>query len=242
MPENWLLLRGLVRERRHWAGFDVQLAARTGGRVLTLDLPGVGTERHRPSPASLPGIVADLRGRFERGGERWSLFAPSLGGMLALTWAQAHPGDFDRVVVCNTSARDVASLFERFSWFALRTALRGLVQTDLVRREAGILALVANTDTARAHTARFATFAEEAPPPRATLLRQLWAASRARTPASLPVPLLVMASDGDRLCAPAASRRLAAKLGAPLVIHPDAGHDLPLDAPDWVIDQLVAGA
>ena len=52
------------------------------------------------------------------------------------------------------------------------------------------------------------------------------------------MPLTVLASNGDRLCSPIASRRLAARLGAPLHVHPTAGHDLPLDDPDWVIARM----
>ncbi len=239
---RWLLLRGLVRERRHWGDFPEVLAARTGGEVLTLDLPGVGTERGRPSPTSIAAIVADLRGRWlaARAPEDtgpWRLFAPSLGGMIALAWGEAHPDDFAGVVVCNTSARDVASLFERFSPSALGTVLRALPSRG-VAREAHILGLVSNTDHGRAHAEAFAALAAEAPIGTDVLVRQLWAGSRATAPATLATPLLILCSDGDRLCHPGASHALGKRLGAPVVVHPDAGHDLPLDDPGWVIEQL----
>lgn len=237
---NWLLLRGLVRERRHWAGFAERLAERGGVEVRTLDLPGVGTERHRPSPTDIAGIVEDLRARFEPRGD-WGLFAPSLGGMIALEWGRRHPRDFRRIVVCNTSARDLAPPWRRFSPRAIWTAARGVVERDLARRERRTLELVSNTEHGRGHAERFAGFALEAPVPKSTLFRQLWAASRARAPQRLEVPLVVMCSDGDRLCHPSASRRLAQRLGAPLVVHPDAGHDLPLDDPEWVIRALIEG-
>jgi alpha-beta hydrolase superfamily lysophospholipase len=249
-PLHWLLLRGLVRERRHWGDFPARLAARTGGDVLALDLPGVGTERERPSPTSLAAIVADLRERFvshrerngggERRGDRagrWGLFAPSLGGMIALAWAEAWPDDFAHVAVCNTSARDLAGLFERFSPEALRTVARGLLASG-VTRERHILALVSNTAHGPAHAEAFAAYAREAPIGPDVLVRQLLAASRATAPATLAVPLLVLCSDGDRLCSPRASQALAARLGAPIHVHSGGGHDLPLDDPDWVIARL----
>ncbi len=242
---NWLLLRGLVRERRHWSTFPDQLAARTGGVVLCLDLPGVGTERGRPSPTSLGEIVQDLRARFvtDRGDATpWSLFAPSLGGMIALTWAEAHPEDFAGVAVCNTSTRDLGGLFDRFSPEALRTVLTSLgamvFAPDVYAREARILALVSNTDQGRAHAQAFTDYALEAPIGPNVLVRQLWAASRARAPQSLAVPLHVLCSEGDRLCHPKVSRALAARLGARLSVHPTAGHDLPLDDTEWVINAL----
>lgn len=242
---RWLLLRGLVRERRHWGDFPKQLAARTGHGVVTLDLPGVGTERARPSPTSIAAIAADLRERWlvarAEGGpdDSWRLFAPSLGGMIALAWAETHPDDFRGVAVCNTSARDLAGLFDRFSFEAIRTLLQALPRSG-VAREAHILRLVSNTPHGVAHADRFATYSAELPVGTDVLARQMWAGSRATAPQSLATPLLVLASEGDRLCHPRASRALAARLGAPLEVHPDAGHDLPLDDPDWVVDRLAA--
>ncbi|MFZ5475152.1 MAG: alpha/beta fold hydrolase [Myxococcota bacterium] len=231
---NWLLLRGLVRERRHWGDFPARLAERTGGEVLALDLPGVGTERGRRPPTSVAGIVADLRPRFAaaRSPGPWSIFAPSLGGMVALAWAARHPEDFARVAVCNTSARDLAAPLRRFSLAAIATVARGLLARD---PEPHVLALVSNTPHGRACAARFATFGRVGV---GVLARQLLAGARATTPASLTAPLLVLCSDGDRLCDPRASRTLAARLGGALAVHPTAGHDLPLDDPEWVIARL----
>lgn len=235
---SWLLLRGLVRERRHWGDFPDRLAARTGRAVHTLDLPGVGTERGRASPTTIAAIVADLR-------ERWlplrtpdaRLFAPSLGGMIAMAWAEAHPDDFAGVAVCNTSASDLAGPLDRFSPAALGTVARGLWKSGAAR-EAEVLALVANTDAGRGLAETFAGYSAESPIGTGVLVRQLMAATRARAPKALQTPLLVLCSEGDRLCHPKASRTLAERLGAPLVVHPTAGHDLPLDDPEWVVEQL----
>ncbi len=243
-PVHWLLLRGLVRERRHWGAFPDQLAARTGGSVLALDLPGVGTERHRDAPTHIAGMVADLRERFLQhcGEGRWRVFAPSLGGMVAMAWAERHPGDFEEVAICNSSARGLARPLERLRPEALRTILVGLVSPDLRARERQVLRLIANTDRGRGHLDHFVAISRESPVPPRVLSRQLWAASGAKAPSSLQVPLLVLCSEGDRLCSPNSSRRLAERLGGRLVVHPSAGHDLPLDDPGWVLDRLVEGA
>lgn len=242
---NWLLLRGLVRERRHWAGFPSDLAARTGCDVLALDLPGVGTERDRTSPTTLGAIVDDLRARFVLAagdGRPWAIFAPSLGGMIAMAWAERFPDDFAHVAVCNTSTRDLGTLLQRFSPEALRTLAVSLLANGLARdpmeRERRTLALVSNTAHGRAHAELFASFARSAPIGAGVLVRQLLAASAANAPAALSVPVSVLCSEGDRLCSPAVSRALAARLGAALFVHPDAGHDLPLDDAPWVINVL----
>ncbi len=236
---NWLLLRGLVRERRHWLDVPDRLAARTRASVLTLDLPGVGTEHRRPSPTTIDGIVADLRERFlaTRSQGPWSLFAVSLGGMVALRWGELHPEDFGEIVVCNTSASNLAGPFQRFRPAALMVLLRALPAGPVARQRL-ILGLVANTPEGQSHAETFAAFAADAPVAVSVLFRQLLAGARAQAPAALRVPLRVLASDGDRLCDPVASRTLATRLGAPLLVHPTAGHDLALDAPEWVLVQL----
>jgi hypothetical protein len=48
----------------------------------------------------------------------------------------------------------------------------------------------------------------------------------------------VLAGAGDRLVDPTCSRRLAAAWACPLAVHPWAGHDLPLDDAQWVLDQV----
>ena len=39
---DWVLLRGLTREARHWGGFPERLGAALGVEVHCLDLPGNG--------------------------------------------------------------------------------------------------------------------------------------------------------------------------------------------------------
>ena len=72
-------------------------------------------------------------------------------------------------------------------------------------------------------------------------LRQLWAATRYRAPqAKPPVPMLILNALGDRLVHPSCSAALAQRWQVPLLRHPTAGHDLPLDAAPWVAQQIQA--
>jgi predicted alpha/beta hydrolase family esterase len=49
--------------------------------------------------------------------------------------------------------------------------------------------------------------------------------------------VLVLASLGDGLVDPACSWRMAKAWGVELRLHASAGHDLPLDDPEWVARQ-----
>lgn len=50
--------------------------------------------------------------------------------------------------------------------------------------------------------------------------------------------MLLIASEQDRLVNVACSKTLASRWQIPLSLHPDAGHDLPLDDPDWLYEQI----
>ena len=71
-------------------------------------------------------------------------------------------------------------------------------------------------------------------------LRQLLAAARYRaSPVAPGARTLLLGSQHDQLVSSACSRAIAKAWGLPLHVHPSAGHDLPLDDPQWVIDEVL---
>ncbi|MFB7719151.1 alpha/beta fold hydrolase [Nocardia sp. NPDC056100] len=235
---NWLLLRGLTRDQRHWGGFDRELAARLGVRVVTIDPPGFGTQNGRVSPRNMSAITDDIRGRFERGDQEWSLLGISLGGMMALNWVERYPEDFQRCVVVNTGAPAVFRPHRMK--FGLVSLVAGKQFRSLEAHEAAALELSSNQPKADLTklAVTWAQYQREAAPLSASAAAQVAAAATFRLPTRIPLPLLVLASKGDRLLDHHMSKRIAARLGAPLELHPDAGHDLPLDDPAWVCEQV----
>ena len=119
---RWLLLRGLIRESRHWLDFPaffeshVKSTDGTPTQALMCDLPGFGTENDRPVPATVPEFVDDMRARLKpqlAAGERIGLCAVSLGGMVGLSWLSRFPDDFACGVIINSSLGDVSPLWHR---------------------------------------------------------------------------------------------------------------------------------
>lgn len=245
MAWNAVLLRGLSREARHWGAFPSILGEQLPGmRVLALDIPGVGVEKGRDCPASVPEIARDFHRRFEaqrgEGGE-WFLLGVSFGGMIAMSWVEQFPDAFRKLVLVNTSAANLGLPHQRMRPEAIAGVLRATFTADPTPRERLILSLVSNVPEAReAALASWTSYATEAPITRATLVRQLAAASRYPAPRALPIPSLVVVSDADRFVHPGCSERLSARIGAPLLRHPTAGHDLSLDDPRWLADQVSA--
>lgn len=240
---RWLLLRGLAREQRHFGSFPQTFERLVGQPTLTMDLAGFGTQAERPSPTTIAAIVDELRARFlaERapGAGPWGIFALSLGGMVALDWAARYPGEWARVVVANTSAADLSPPWERFST-TLWPRLPGLVTGEALARERAILAITSNNPAIdqEALARQWAAWADEVRPRRRSFIRQLVAATRSRLPSSIEVPVLVLTSRADRLVSWRCSERIAHRLGARLEVHDAAGHDLSLDAPEWICERI----
>lgn len=241
---RWLLLRGLTRERRHWGPFPEILEARLAeAQASTLDLPGIGTEAGRPSPARIDRIVDDIRQRWSRGDEPWGLIGISLGGMVVADWVYRFPADFSRVVMINSSAANLSPPNHRMRLENLPALARSVASRDLETRELGILGLTTtHHGDNRALAREWARYLEEARPRPQVVVAQLVAALRFRAPPKLPIPSLVLTSDGDRFTASSCSRRLAERFGSDFFVHPSAGHDLPLDDPEWVAEKIRAWA
>lgn len=243
-PKNWLLLRGLAREQRHWGDFPQQMEEALGDvKVHCLDLAGTGDQWHRRSPVSIDGITKDLRSRWDRLRRDidgpWGILAVSLGGMVAMHWCATFPSDFSAAVIMNSSTRDAGGPFERLQTSAIPELLRAMREKDNTRREKIILRFTSTRTEGLDEVARRnAALLTEAPMRRSTAVSQITAATRFKTPERIEVPLLFLASWGDNMVSPNCSLRLAEYFQAPLMVHPTAGHELGLDAPQWVIESV----
>lgn len=243
---TWVLLRGWAREAGHWGAFVDLLRASVppGDAVLPLDLPGNG-ERHRePSPVRIADVV--VRGRESlqamRARPPYRLLALSLGGMVALEWARTHPLEVAGCVLINSSFAGLSPVWHRLRPGAL-LQLAALLRPglDAQRRERALLRLTSNRPIRPEVEREWVACAQQRPVSGLNVLRQLSAAARYRLPGErLPVPLVLLASQEDRLVSVRCSRALAAAWRVPLHVHPDAGHDLPLDDPEWVIEKVRA--
>lgn len=233
---TWVLLRGLMREQRHWEDFPQVFSAVLGAAVVTPDLPGNGTRNGLRSATRVADMVEfcrlDLR---QRGlAPPYQLLALSLGAMVAVEWAARHPDEIACCVLINTSMRPFSRFYRRLRWQNYAALARLLLLGGIARQERLILTLTSSQGPQRL-LARWIAYQQEYPVSRINALRQLWSAARYHAPAARPVmPILVLASEQDRLVDARCSISLAQRWQATIHLHPNAGHDLPLDDGQWV--------
>ncbi|MGJ7488208.1 alpha/beta fold hydrolase [Variovorax sp. LT2P21] len=244
----WVLLRGLTREAGHWGPLLAMLCERLpGARILTIDLPGAGEQHAMRSPISIHATMEHCRAQLHAlGVTRCHLLAMSLGAMVAVEWAHRHPQEVASAVLVNTSLRPFSAWHQR-----LRPrhypALLGVLWPgrDAQAREAVVLRLTSRrrftAAQKRAVVDAWVALRERHPVSTANALRQLLAAARYRAPVQAPgVPLLIVVGACDGLVDPACSHRFALAWQLPIRTHPSAGHDLALDDPAWLVEEVMA--
>lgn len=248
---TWLLLRGLMRESRHWGDFLPQFAAQfPTSQIITADFAGNGSLSHLRSATRVEQMLQQLRADLRQAGHMppYDVLALSLGAMVALAWAAHYPQEIRQMVLINTSVRPYSRFYQRLRpsnyWPLLSALLRAdtrHIEQVILRRTSQLLA----EDTQKKIVDTWHQYALQHPVARKNILRQLLAALRFRAAAHAPtyasgqsLPILLLAAQRDTLVSVACSRSLARHWGLPIQIHPSAGHDLPLDDAAWVLQQI----
>lgn len=234
--KNWVLLRGLIRDQRHWGAFlPMFRKAFVNDRVITIDFPGVGSRYNETSPWSIGELAEDVRRQaHSQCDPPYSLLTISLGGMVALEWMARSPSDISKFIVINVSDNS-SPFYHRFRPSALRVAARAALSRDPKVKESRILSFISNSvENANAVTEEWAGYASETPLQLRTAAAQLWAASRFQAPLQIEPPGFFFVGLGDRMVDPSCSFRVSERLKRPILTHPWGGHDLTLDDPNWV--------
>lgn len=241
---SWVLLRGLMRESRHWGEFPLLFQnAMDGQHVVALDFPGNGSLHAQTSASSVADMVSYVRSHLKQLGYAppYSLLALSLGAMVAVAWSEQYPEELEKMVLINTSLAPYNPFYHRLrpkNYPALSLLLYG----SAAQRESLILKLTSTrsrTENLQAILEQWIAYAKECPVTRANILRQLKAAFIYRAAPITPlVPVLLLAGQQDQLVNVKCSLRLAQQWDCAIHLHPTAGHDLPLDDGDWVMQQV----
>jgi pimeloyl-[acyl-carrier protein] methyl ester esterase len=236
-----ILLRGLAREAAHWMQFPQQLGTALGGdyQIHCVDFPGCGIHYRQPALKTISAMTDFIRAQLAAQNIDGPLIVigVSMGGMVALDWAQRFPRQLAGVALINSSIGD-QPLHWRLrarAWLPMLIA----VLSPVALRENIVLRNVSNNhENFNSHLRTWLAIQRQRPVSRKTTLTMLIAAARFRPRAQCNVDGLIIASEGDRFVSANASKDLAQRFQWPLQLHPSAGHELPLDAPAWLCAAL----
>lgn len=241
---TWVFLRGLTRESAHWGGFpQAFLHALPDTNVVVLDLPGNGILHQQRSPLSIAPLVDFCRTELLRQGHAppYQVLAMSMGAMVTAQWAHTAPQELAGAVLINTSFRPFNPIYQR-----LRPRIYGRLLRMLLLHpsdetlERAVLQMTSNRANQHPDAlANWIAIRQRHPVRAGNALRQLVAAARFRASSQAPqCPVLLLGSERDGLVNVQCTRAIALHWESPMALHPDAGHDLPLDDPEWVIQQV----
>lgn len=236
-----------MRESRHWGDFPRQLkrALRDQDTIVCIDFPGNGKLYQQASLGSVQEMAEHCRHELLAQGHAgpYHVLAISLGAMVAIAWAEAHAADIESMTLINTSLAAFNPFYQRLRPKNYLQLVRTLLFGSRRKRETLILKLTSNLLDASAAASvvdEWVHYARECPTTRANIMRQLRAASHFKAAGQPPaVKLLMLASHDDQLVSVQCSQSIAAKWQVPLHLHPNAGHDLPLDDGAWVIRNIL---
>jgi len=235
--KHFYLLRGLIREARHWGGFSQKLElAFPGCKITYIEIPGTGKYHQSPSPLTISQMVEQSRLDLTIDPKEENiLVAISLGGMVATRWAELYPDDFNFAFLINTS-------FGNFSPFYRRMNPRSFLKLVSNPSEKMILDLVKNNHTDLESIYKdWKEIKRTSPVSLKNTLKQLIAAATFKAPDLSPFKKVYLINSAeDRLVDPFCSEDIAHRWGCSLSTHPKAGHDLPSDDGEWLVNQISA--
>ncbi len=237
---EWVLIRGIVSEEFHWGDFVPLLKKHfKKDTVVSADIVGNGKSFRKNTPFSVAKNIEGLR-RQAPGKKPKILVGFSLGGMLALEWAHAHPDEVAGVVLINTSLNN-SQFYHRFRWAAWAHLFKASHPKNKAIKEQMILNLITDLPAGKiqALAKEWQARSLRYPVRLQNLFRQLVLASQVSQREKPPaMPILILVSKKDKIVHPNCSRKIAAKWRLPIRTHPKAGHDVALEDPEWVLGQL----
>jgi pimeloyl-ACP methyl ester carboxylesterase len=225
-----------------WSGrmFDAQVAAlRARHRCVTFDFRGQGQSEVARAGYDMETLTQDAAALIEALGVRPCHFVGlSMGGFVGLRLAARRPELIRSLLLLSTSA-DRERLWNALRLRALAFVARWLglrlVAGRVMRSMFGRTFLADPVRAAEGAAWRRVMLANHPVGTRRAILGVLWRRSVAGELARIQAPTLILVGDEDDPAPPAKARRIHQRIGGSrLVVIPNAGHTLPVEAPEAV--------
>ena len=240
---NWVFLRGLTRGNIHWGSFEeIFKRINPDAQIEFMEIPGNGFLSDEKSPTNVKILINILRekNKFSQKNMPFNICGISLGGMVALKWAELYPHEINSVSLINSSLRQYSSFYERLLPNNYAKMLWALFYSSSSEQEKLILKITSNNfEVNKKHLEAFSAFSKLHKVSKKNFARQLLLASSIQIKSLPDLPIKIISAKFDRLVSSKCSAKIVKGLGGKSYIHPTAGHDLPLDEPEWLIEKLL---
>jgi pimeloyl-ACP methyl ester carboxylesterase len=219
-PPDLLCLHGLVDRLEIWDRMAAKLAER--GRLIRVDQRGHGESEAPPGPYRRADLAADVVALIESlGSQRAVLVGHSMGGIVSMAAALAHPERVAGLVLVGTASRcseKVAGWYERIAVAGERDGTAGLARAIYGEKTRKV---VTGDAQGIAHVTR--------------TLKSLYEDPLTPKLADIRCPVLLVVGEKDPM-GPKASAIIADQLpDARLEVVPDCGHWVHVEQPEAVL-------
>lgn len=234
-----VLVHGFPFDRRMWR-FQASSLANAGLRVIVPDLAGFG-QSEEASQTTMEGHAQDVAQLLDRlHVEQATLIGFSMGGYVALAFAQLFPGRLQGLVLIDTRAEgdtpEAKGKRDAIIVEVLGHGTRGLAIRQI---ETQFTSASRQTKRLLVEEVRDMMFQQ----PKAAVLAALQAMrdrpDRRDVLRGLQVPCLVVVGEHDAVTPPAAAQVMADLARAELVVIPAAAHLSPMEQPQAVNAALI---
>lgn len=247
--KNWILIRGLARGAGHWGLFPQKLKkAFPNDKIYFVDVPGNGLLNKESTPLKISQFIASFEDQLKKQNFDFTLptygYSLSLGSMAMVEWARQKPEFFKKIYISNTSAANFSNVFKRLSIDAMALGVRMRRMHTPEDKEVASLEVTTTltkeqilSDYKHAFESMLSFSKTNSAHPK-NIIRQLLAASFYSFPKQPPTEVVLMSGGKDKFVSTQCSKDIENKWHCKHVIHPDAGHDISFQFPDWVIEQI----
>ena len=234
----FVLIRGLIREQRHWGEFvQILQDQHPNADIITLDIPGNGRLYKQTSPSTIAEYTDALRQQLT-GRSNLNLIALSMGGMIALDWMARFPTEIKSAILVNISVRPYSPFFQRLRWQNYPAIIIMLLDSP-DQMEQKILSLTSNEHGEnKVLLEKWQLWGKQNPVSKTSALNQLLAAAKFSVQIKPLHPVLIVSAKNDRLVNYHCSLKLHQLWQTDYQQHDTAGHDLPLDDPLWLAQKI----
>jgi pimeloyl-ACP methyl ester carboxylesterase len=242
-PDTWIFLRGLTRSSFHWLGFEKKFKEHFRlEQVLTPDLAGNGVLYEEISNTNIDLAVEQIRSTIPENilsTKKVGVFAISMGAMVGTRWAEMYPNEISHLILVNSSFSSLSPFYKRLQAKNYPRLIRNFIWATPEKIERFIMTTTSNFEEKwKPYFSEIVEFHKKHPVTLANFIRQLKMAGKANFFQKPRAQVLILASKNDRLVHYSCSQDIAKCWQAVKIeIHPTAGHDLPLDAPEWILEQ-----